>query len=81
MTVENMTQFPKITTPEQANLDAILNSPTYRIAHEDPELMKSNVMRGVRMLLEITKPDLHLERRPLFLVVPGSSTQTLLISG
>ena len=61
MTVENMTQIPKITTPEQANLDAILNSPTYRIAHEDPELMKSNVMRGVRMLLEITKPDLHLE--------------------
>ena len=56
-----MTQFPETSTPEQANLDAILNSPTYRIAHEDPELMNSNVMRGVRMLLEITKPDLHLE--------------------
>ena len=61
MTVEHMTQFPETSTPEQANLDAILNSPTYRIAHEDPELMNSNVMRGVRMLLEITKPDLHLE--------------------
>ena len=46
---------------EQANLDAILKSSTYRIAHEDPDLLNSNVMRGVRMLLEITKPDLDLE--------------------
>ena len=46
---------------EQANLDAILKSSTYRIAHEDPDLLNSNAMRGVRMLLEITKPDLHLE--------------------
>ena len=56
-----MTQFPGISSPEQANLDAILSSPTYRIAHEDPDLLNSNAMRGVRMLLEITKPDLHLE--------------------
>ena len=61
MTVEPMTQFPGISSPEQANLDAILTSPTYRIAHEDPDLLNSNAMRGVRMLLEITKPDLHLE--------------------
>ena len=40
---------------------AILNSPTYRIAHEDQDLLNSNAMRGVRLLLEITKPDLHLE--------------------
>ena len=46
---------------EQANLDAILKSSTYRIAHEDPDLLNSNAMRGVRMLLEITKPDLDLE--------------------
>ena len=46
---------------EQVNLDAILKSSTYRIAHEDPDLLNSNVMRGVRMLLEITKPDLDLE--------------------
>ena len=45
----------------QVNLDAILKSSTYRIAHEDPDLMNSNAMRGVRMLLEITKPDLDLE--------------------
>ena len=56
-----MTQFVETSTPEQANLDAILNSPTYRIAHEDQDLLNSNAMRGVRMLLEITKPDLHLE--------------------
>ena len=61
MTVEQMTQFPGTSSPEQANLDAILKSPTYRIAHEDPDLLNSNAMRGVRMLLEITKPDLHLE--------------------
>ena len=56
-----MTQFPGTSSPEQANLDAILNSPTYRIAHQDHDLLNSNDMRGVRMLLEITKPDLHLE--------------------
>ena len=56
-----MTQFLETSTPQQANLDAILNSPTYRIAHEDQDLLNSNEMRGVRMLLEITKPDLHLE--------------------
>ena len=62
MTVEPMTQFPGTSTPEQANLGAILSSPTCRIAHEDPDLLNSNAMRGVRMLLEITKPDLHLEK-------------------
>ncbi len=56
-----MTQFANYSKPEQTNLDAILKSTTYRIAHEDPELLNSNAMRGVRMLLEITKPDLHLE--------------------
>ena len=61
MTVEPMTQFAETSSPEQANLVAILKSPTYRIAHEDPDLLNSNPMRGVRMLLEITKPDLHLE--------------------
>ena len=61
MTVKHMSQFPNTASPEQANLDAILNSPTHRIAHEDQDLLNSNDMRGVRMLLEITKPDLHLE--------------------
>lgn len=61
MTVEPMTQFPCTSSSVQANLEAILKSPTYRIAHEDPDLLNCNAMRGVRMLLEITKPDLHLE--------------------
>ncbi len=56
-----MIQFQKTSSPEQANLHAILSSPTYRIAHQDLDLLNSNAMRGVRMLLEITKPDLHLE--------------------
>lgn len=56
-----MIQFTEMSTTEQANLDAILNSSTYRIAHEDHDMLNSNKMRGVRMLLEITKPDLHLE--------------------
>ena len=54
MTVEPMTQFSGTSSLEQANLDAILSSPTYRIAYEDPYLLNSNAMRGVRMLLEIT---------------------------
>ena len=56
-----MTQFTHSSNREQDNLAAILESPTYKIAHEDPDLLNSNDMRGVRMLLEITKPDLYLE--------------------
>ena len=55
-----MTQFPGSSTAAQANLDSILSSSTYRIAHEDHDLLNGNAMRGVRMLLEITTPDLHL---------------------
>ena len=43
------------------NLELILDSPTYQLAHEDQAALSSSVMRGVRMLLEITKPDSHLE--------------------
>ena len=56
-----MTQFTHASNREQANLAAILESTTYKIAHEDSDLLNSNTMRGVRMLLEITKPDLYLE--------------------
>ena len=56
-----MTHFTHSSNREQDNLAAILESPTYKIAHEDPDLLNSNDMRGVRMLLEITKPDLYLE--------------------
>lgn len=43
------------------NLELILDSPTYQLAHEDQAALSSSAMRGVRMLLEITKPDSHLE--------------------
>ena len=42
------------------NLNLIINSDTYKLAHEDIDLLSRNEMRGVRMLLEITKPDLIL---------------------
>ena len=38
-----------------------MRSPTYQIAHEDQQLLNSDEMRGVRMLLEISKPEHHLE--------------------
>ena len=56
-----MTQFANYSKSEQANIDVILESLTYRIAHEDPDFLNSNEMRDVRMLLETTKPVLHLE--------------------
>ena len=43
------------------NLNALLQSNSYRLAHEDQELLNSNDMRGVRMLLEISKPEMVLE--------------------
>ena len=43
------------------NLNLIINSDNYKLAHEDIGLLSRNEMRGVRMLLEITKPDLILE--------------------
>ena len=49
----------KINNPK--NLNLIINSDTYKLAHEDIGLLNRNEMRGVRMLLEITKPDLILE--------------------
>jgi len=45
------------------NLNLIINSDTYKLAHEDDSLLSRNEMRGVRMLLEITKPDLILEEK------------------
>ena len=48
------------------NLNLIINSDTYKLAHEDIALLSRNEMRGVRMLLEITKPDLILEKKNSF---------------
>ena len=43
------------------NLHALLHSNSYRLAHEDPALLTTQDMRGVRMLLEISKPEMVLE--------------------
>ena len=48
------------------NLNLIINSDTYKLAHEDIDLLSRNEMRGVRMLLEITKPNLILEENKIF---------------
>ena len=45
------------------NLELIISSSNYQLAHEDRELLNSDEMRGVRMLLEITKPEQILEKQ------------------
>ncbi len=45
-----------------SNLEAILNSSSYKLAHEDLDLLNTDEMRGVRMLLEITKPEQVIEK-------------------
>jgi hypothetical protein len=47
------------------NLNLVINSDTYKLAYEDLGLLSRNEMRGVRMLLEITKPDLILEENKI----------------
>ena len=39
------------------NLELIISSSNYQLAHEDRELLNSDEMRGVRMLLELNKPE------------------------
>ena len=45
------------------NLELIISSSNYLLAHEDRELLNSDEMRGVRMLLEINKPEKILEEQ------------------
>ncbi|MFV2068792.1 MAG: LOG family protein [Pirellulales bacterium] len=45
-------------TDHKANLRAILNSPSYRLAEEDTELLKRSELRPVRMQLELLKPEI-----------------------
>lgn len=56
-----MSQFSKNLDIAKSNLEAIKRSPTYQIAHEDQQFLNGDEMRGVRMLLEISKPEHHLE--------------------
>ena len=43
------------------NMERILSSPSYSLAQEDPALLQRVEMRGVRMLLELGKPELALQ--------------------
>ncbi len=45
----------------QRNLQAILNSPSYRPADRDPDLLQRPEMRPVRLQLELYKPEMALE--------------------
>jgi hypothetical protein len=47
-------------TEAEARLQAILNSPTYRLAAEDVEFLDRPDLRPVRMLLELLKPEEYL---------------------
>ena len=67
---------PKINNLNNMNL--IINSDTYKLAHEDIGLLSRNEMRGVRMLLEITKPDLILEENKILstIIIFGGASIT-----
>ena len=60
------------------NLNLIINSDTYKLAQEDIALLSRNEMRGVRMLLEITKPDLILEENKILstIIIFGGASIT-----
>jgi hypothetical protein len=52
-----------------SNLEAILRSSTYKLAYEDLELLNTDEMRGVRMLLEITKPEKVIDKENIISTV------------
>ena len=60
------------------NLNLIINSDSYKLAHEDIGFLSRHEMRGVRMLLEITKPDLILEANKILstIIIFGGASIT-----
>jgi len=60
------------------NLNLIINSDSYKLAHEDISFLSQDEMRGVRMLLEITKPDLILEANKILstIIIFGGASIT-----
>ncbi|WP_269624923.1 LOG family protein [Prochlorococcus marinus] len=60
------------------NLELIISSNNYQLAHEDRELLNSDEMRGVRMLLEINKPEKILEEQNILstIIVFGGASLT-----
>ena len=65
-------------TNNSKNLNLIIDSDTYKLAYEDTGLLNRNEMRGVRMLLEITKPDLILEENRILstIIIFGGASIT-----
>lgn len=55
------------------NMEAILRSPSYSLAQDDRKLLEKTEMRGVRMLLELDKPELAL--------LAHSITSTIIVFG
>src|SRR2546423_9631111 len=63
---------------ELKNLDAILHSPSYRLAEQDADLLKRNELRPVRFQLELLKPELSLaEHQVRSTIVVFGSTQII----
>jgi hypothetical protein len=55
------------------NMEAILSSPSYSLAQDDRKLLDRSEMRGVRMLLELGKPELAFQA--------DSITSTVIVFG
>ena len=60
MSSQNRSDYQELVSK---NLELIISSSNYQLAHEDRELLNSDEMRGVRMLLEINKPEKILEEQ------------------
>ena len=60
MSKQNRSDDPELVSK---NLELIISSSNYQLAHEDRDLLNSDEMRGVRMLLEISKPEKILEEQ------------------
>ncbi|MEM6329512.1 MAG: TIGR00730 family Rossman fold protein [Planctomycetota bacterium] len=54
---------PKLSPEVEANRQAIIASPTYRLAEQDTEWLKESEMRPVRMQLELQKTEVLLQRQ------------------
>jgi uncharacterized protein (TIGR00730 family) len=76
MSTEHPTRPPAPNHEERSRLIARLKeSPAYRIAFEDPEFLKEEVLRPVRLEMELLKPEMMLRRLQIrsTIVVFGSA--------
>src|ERR1700756_1512571 len=64
-----------MTPDELKNLEAILHSPSYRLAEQDTDFLKLTALRPVRLQLELLKPEMTLEDQKVrsTIVVFGST--------